>query len=150
MPHSDPEERRKYQAERHRRDPERRKDIRARNKQRDAATNRAWNLRKNYGITEVGYANMLSQQNGRCAICGGSPRPTDRGQRLQVDHDHRTGMVRQLLCSSCNYMIGHSGERPEVLEMGAEYVRVWREKHASRSAQSDRQMALDLALGKEQ
>lgn len=53
---------------------------------------------KVYGLSPEQYAELLSRQGGRCAICRGRP----KSKRLAVDHDHKTGAVRGLLCSRCN------------------------------------------------
>lgn len=49
-----------------------------------------------YDLTEVEYAQLLEWQDGRCYVCGNTPRV----RRLAVDHDHRTGLVRGLLCAN--------------------------------------------------
>ena len=51
-----------------------------------------------YGITIADYEAMLEFQEGVCAICERPPRTL----RLAVDHDHKTGKVRGLLCNTCN------------------------------------------------
>ncbi len=53
---------------------------------------------KGLGITDEGYAAMLAEQGGGCAICGSTPKT----RRLHVDHDHASGRVRGLLCHRCN------------------------------------------------
>ena len=53
---------------------------------------------KQLGVDDDRYAEMLRAQNGGCAICGNPPKT----RRLDVDHDHRTGRVRGLLCHRCN------------------------------------------------
>jgi hypothetical protein len=58
---------------------------------------RSTRLAQTYGITAVDYALMLNEQDGRCAICQRTPR-----YNLDVDHDHRTGAIRGLLCKLCN------------------------------------------------
>ena len=66
-------------------------------------------LRKKYGITPEQYDVMFKQQNGVCAICGKPERVrknTGVINRLSVDHDHKTGKVRGLLCHSCNVRVG--------------------------------------------
>ena len=49
-------------------------------------------------LTDTEYLALLLRQGGRCAICGNPP----KNRRLHVDHDHRTGTVRGLLCFRCN------------------------------------------------
>jgi len=61
------------------------------------------NLKKNYNITLDEYDILFEQQNGVCAICGGI---NYGGRRLVVDHDHKTGKVRGLLCHHCNMCLG--------------------------------------------
>lgn len=59
-------------------------------------------LRRKYGITEKDYDRMFTLQLGGCAICGSTPKK----RRLSVDHNHKSGKVRGLLCFPCNYGIG--------------------------------------------
>lgn len=59
---------------------------------------------KKYGLTPEQYEAMVAAQNNQCAICGGGPRP--KGFRLGVDHCHKTGKVRGLLCLPCNHAMG--------------------------------------------
>ena len=55
-------------------------------------------LKTRYGITREDYDKLLEYGEGKCWICnGGTSRRT-----LAVDHDHKTGMVRGLLCATCN------------------------------------------------
>ena len=61
-------------------------------------------LRWRYGITLEQYKNF--DQN--CNICGSSEE--GRGFKMNVDHDHETGIVRGLLCNSCNRGLGLLGE----------------------------------------
>lgn len=56
-------------------------------------------LKTAYGLTLEKWNQLLDEQNGGCAICG----RIDSGKRkLSVDHDHKTGKVRGLLCQMCN------------------------------------------------
>ena len=56
-----------------------------------------------YGLSLDTYTKMLHQQNGVCAICGECPPiPKGRKSSLFVDHDHKTGSLRGLLCHKCN------------------------------------------------
>jgi len=53
---------------------------------------------KQLGITDAEYERLLAAQGGHCALCANTPKT----RRLHVDHDHRTGEVRGLLCYVCN------------------------------------------------
>lgn len=76
-------------------------------------------LRSAFGITPEQYEDMMEFQNGVCAICLKKP----RARRLAVDHNHKTGEVRGLLCTRCNHKIlGASGENPDVLRRAADYL----------------------------
>lgn len=59
---------------------------------------RNWQLKRRYGITLEQYNALLEQQGGACAICQRVP----KAGRLHVDHDHKTKVVRGLLCYRCN------------------------------------------------
>jgi hypothetical protein len=64
-------------------------------------------LLSDYGMTEADYARMLKEQGGKCKLC--SVQNHGRGQRFRywnIDHDHKTGRVRGLLCHVCNITIG--------------------------------------------
>ena len=50
------------------------------------------------GVSDEEYARRLEAQGGGCALCGNPP----KSRRLHVDHNHRTGRVRGLLCFRCN------------------------------------------------
>lgn len=76
-------------------------------------------LVKKYGVTFVRYTELLIEQGGCCAICH-RPEPADR--MLDVDHDHETGDVRGLLCTSCNRVLCHASDSPERLRAAADYL----------------------------
>lgn len=80
-----------------------------------------------FGITLDQYEKLLRRQKGVCAICGceavGSPRRGGEKRRGgSVDHDHKTGQVRGILCGLCNLMLGHAKDRPDVLRAAADYL----------------------------
>lgn len=56
-------------------------------------------LKRLYNLTLEKYKIMLKAQNGVCAICEGV---NPSGKLLAVDHNHKTGIIRGLLCSRCN------------------------------------------------
>ncbi len=63
------------------------------------------------------------EHSGSCDICGGRPDGGDRRtSRLCIDHDHRTGEFRGLLCSSCNIGIGKLQDDPKILVAAMEYL----------------------------
>ena len=73
--------------------------------------------RKKYGLSDDEIQRLLIHQGGLCAAC---LRPFDR--KLAVDHDHKTGTVRGLLCLACNMAIGHACDSADTLRMMAEYL----------------------------
>lgn len=79
-----------------------------------------WKL-KQYGITSKEYEWMYSYQNEVCAICLKSER-NKMYSRLAVDHNHKTGVVRGLLCSHCNTAIGKMLDSPSLLRKAADYI----------------------------
>ena len=92
----------------------------------------AWerHLRRVYRITAVEYARLLQEQEGVCAICGRAERYNGgRGRRdeanamrLAVDHDHKSGKVRGLLCVMCNTAIGAFDDDPLLLAKAIVYL----------------------------
>jgi len=60
---------------------------------------RSVRLKYYYGLTKKKYVLLIEKQSFVCAICF---RPNTKGRRLNIDHNHATGKVRGLLCSSCN------------------------------------------------
>lgn len=61
-------------------------------------------LVRKFGLTYDEYKIKLESQNGVCSICGKSPEQNKK--LLAVDHNHVTGKIRGILCSSCNICIG--------------------------------------------
>jgi hypothetical protein len=75
------------------------------------------------GITDAEYTARLEVQGGGCAICGNPPKT----RRLHVDHNHRTGTVRGLLCYRCNRQLGYY-VTSQWLERARDYVRADEER----------------------
>jgi len=57
----------------------------------------------------------LKASTHECVICGAS-------ETLVVDHDHKTGQIRGLLCNHCNRGLGHFRDDPVLLEFAAQYL----------------------------
>ncbi len=80
------------------------------------------NLQANYGPDAVAdYIRRFEAQGGVCAICRGTGEWA-RSKHLAVDHDHDTGVIRGLLCSSCNRALGLLGEKPETALRAHQYL----------------------------
>jgi hypothetical protein len=90
-------------------------------------------LRHRYGLELEEYNAMLKEQNNRCAICSKREtqihRATEKVTQLSVDHDHKTGAIRGLLCSRCNKGLGHFNDEPELVATALEYLQTHKEKH---------------------
>lgn len=93
--------------------------YRANNKSKIQQKDMRYRVQKRYGIAADVYEAMVIEQDGKCAIC----RQPDPRRLLSVDHNHKTGKVRGLLCHSCNVMIGHAKDNPTLLETAAAYLR---------------------------
>ena len=85
-------------------------------------------LKCRYNITVEEYDQMFEDQNGVCGICGKPEMAKHQSgctARLAVDHDHKTGKVRGLLCRRCNFIVGYAKDSKEILLQAALYM----EKH---------------------
>jgi len=78
-------------------------------------------LQKTYGITSSEFDLLNEQQQGRCAICG-IKGEHNRWGVLVVDHCHKTGDVRKLLCNNCNTGLGLFKDNPKLLRTAALYL----------------------------
>lgn len=82
--------------------------------------NREKRLKHIYGLTWDEYELMLACQEDACFICGRRPRKA----ALAVDHDHKTGEVRGLLCKVCNHrLLGAAQESIEILQRAIDYLK---------------------------
>lgn len=77
---------------------------------------------KKYGLTIEEYEEKYKQQDGKCAICEIQPL-----ERLNIDHCHETGKVRDLLCRNCNHALGNVNDDPDLLRRLISYL----EKHGA-------------------
>ena len=106
------------------------KSWRQRNKSKIQAAYRAWDLKKNYGLTLEEFDQMFENQEGLCAICSkllcrckGCSVPRS-ALRPNIDHNHETGEVRGILCRQCNTGIALLHESGHVLKSAALYLGV--------------------------
>ena len=84
--------------------------------------NRSNQMRCVYGIDAAEFERMSREQGGLCACCGRLPRG-GRHPGLHVDHDHKTGAVRGLLCHHCNFGLGQFGDSVDRLFAAVNYLR---------------------------
>ena len=76
---------------------------------------------RRFGLTVPHYDELNLQQEGKCAICA-QPFSSSRARRLSVDHDHKTGKVRGLLCFNCNTGLGKLQDSADILRRAAAYL----------------------------
>jgi hypothetical protein len=76
-------------------------------------------IKRKYGISFKQYTEMLINQVGCCKICD---EPMIANREPHVDHCHKTGKVRSLLCFACNLMIANAKERVDRLERAIKYL----------------------------
>jgi len=80
-----------------------------------AVKGRARHLKRSYGLTEAERDEMVASQMGLCVICLNAP-------AVHVDHCHKTGKVRGVLCFNCNSAIGKLGDDPDAVRRAAAYL----------------------------
>lgn len=78
-----------------------------------------------YKITSEEYFEILKRQNGVCAICK-KPEDGNRKRSLCVDHCHKDGHVRGILCGLCNTALGYFKDDISSIDAAAEYLRITR------------------------
>lgn len=77
-------------------------------------------LQREYGITQDQLNALIEFQDSKCGICLKAIGNTRAS--LNVDHDHKTGIVRGVLCSSCNTAIGRLGDNAEGIKRALYYL----------------------------
>ncbi|KOV22118.1 endonuclease VII [Streptomyces sp. XY152] len=80
-----------------------------------AIEGRARHLKRHYGLAEAGRDAMVDSRMGLCVICPKAP-------AIHVDHCHKTGKVRGVLCFNCNSAIGKLGDDPDAVRRAAAYL----------------------------
>ena len=79
-------------------------------------------LRKTYGITLDDYYALADKQQHACALCF-STETNKRTNFFDVDHSHKTGKVRGLLCTNCNQGLGKFKDNSSLLKRAIAYLR---------------------------
>lgn len=96
------------------------KQYRLDNVDKKKISSRRYNLMRTYGLTEHQYDELLKKQNYCCAVCG--KHETEENRRLAVDHNHKTGEIRGLLCNYCNHRIVGKWTDGDLLRRVADYI----------------------------
>jgi Recombination endonuclease VII len=104
------EYRRQYDARKRAEDPEAWQDRRRRK-------DRRWR----HGLTDAEWEDLVAQQDGLCAICR-------EGPAANLDHNHRTGQRRALLCNRCNLGLGYFDDDPRRLALAMLYLLAYQEE----------------------
>ena len=78
-----------------------------------------------YELSHTQYEERLLSQGGRCAICGAVKSGRKDGF-FAIDHDHKTGIVRGILCIRCNNGLGYI-ENAKMLKSALKYLKVWKQ-----------------------
>lgn len=72
-----------------------------------------------YGISHSEFCALLNKQGGVCAICR---RIGWNGRGPHIDHNHATGKIRGIICSSCNTGLGYIKDNPNIARAMADYL----------------------------
>ena len=89
-----------------------RKEIEERRRNRD--------VKKKYNLTSEDYNKMYDKQYGRCAIC--DTHQSELKYTLSIDHNHKNGKVRGLLCNNCNGGLGMFKDNKLILDKAIKYL----------------------------
>lgn len=78
---------------------------------------KGYKLKTNYGINLEQYQDLMIKQGNKCAICERSD------GKMVLDHCHKTGVVRGILCFKCNVILGFCNDYVPILEAAIEYIK---------------------------
>ena len=83
-----------------------------------AILNKNWK----YSLNTGHYATLQAKQQFKCAIC------KTLEKDLLIDHNHKTGRLRSLLCRKCNTILGMCNDNIIILEEAIQYLKYWTEE----------------------
>jgi len=75
-------------------------------------------MRRQLGITDEKYNQLIEESNGMCGIC------EREMKKICLDHDHSSGKFRGLLCNNCNTALGLVGDNIDTLHKMIAYLNV--------------------------
>lgn len=76
-----------------------------------------------YGVDDITVRAILRAQDGLCKICAEKP-------ATHLDHDHKTGRVRTMLCGACNQGLGLFRDDLKILETAIRYLKLFYDDRA--------------------
>ena len=97
----------------------RRKYVKS-NREVTTKAHREWCIKNTYGLTLGEFDQMFEAQGGVCRVCS---KINLDGRRLYIDHDHKTGKVRGLLCHKCNSLLGFTDDNIDYLLKVIDYLK---------------------------
>ena len=81
-------------------------------------------LRRKYNFSYSQFLDMAKKQKGKCLICGIDLVFGDKGKgHAMLDHSHKTGIVRGILCQECNHGLGQFRDDIDILKSAIKYLR---------------------------
>lgn len=92
---------------------------RRKNSHKYIRANREWRLKNKYGMTLSQFDSMFELQGRVCALCKSDK---SDNKNFVVDHCHKTGRVRGILCSYCNRALGMLRDDVTILKKAIEYI----------------------------
>lgn len=97
------------------------KEYKIKNPDKAALRSRKGFLKYFYGMTIEQYEQLLEAQGNKCAICRVHALAFEKS--LHVDHCHKTGKIRGLLCNNCNFLIGKAHDEIRILNAAIRYLK---------------------------
>jgi hypothetical protein len=93
-------------------------------KSRETIRLRDHNLEFNYGVSSAIYDAISASQDHKCAnaACSATRADMETSKGFHLDHDHKTGVVRGVLCRGCNVTLGNAGDSASVLQGLIQYL----------------------------
>lgn len=93
-------------------------------------------LKSKFGINKEQYREILVRQRNKCAICGKVNQENSiDGKSFAVDHDHKTGKIRGLLCTRCNPGLGFFNDDTKLLRKAINYLKKAQKHVVSQNSQ---------------
>lgn len=90
---------------------------------------RLWAQLRRFGLTEADRAELIAEQDQKCTVCRKPLEMRNRRgniERLVIDHDHETGVVRGILHDGCNKILAMADDNTDALRGAADYVDFYR------------------------